>query len=65
VNEIMTKAKDAGLMFWQSLTDEERRLILFYGVYLGASAWSMARGRARRLERQALRDEILEELRGA
>jgi hypothetical protein len=52
-------------MFWQSLTDEERRLILFYGVYLGASAWSMARGRARRLERQELRDEILEELRGA
>jgi hypothetical protein len=64
VNEIMGKAKDAAAMFWQALTEDEKRLVVFYGCYVTFSGWSMLRARARRAERAELRDEILQEIRG-
>ena len=55
---------DAALMFWQSLDDRERRMIVMgvvYGVYLVAA--SVAASKHREHERRQLAIAIAEELR--
>lgn len=57
--ELLAKLSDAGSMFWQSLDEHERRLLLYFLCYLAATAALAAqRASCERLKRE-LREEIL------
>lgn len=35
--EVVSKFVDAASMFWQSLTEEERRIVMYLGAYFACS----------------------------
>lgn len=56
---MIEKAVDAASMFWQSLDERERQLLLLGAVYLvGVALVAVGRG-----SREQLRNDILDELR--
>lgn len=57
--EILTKAADAALMFWQSLDDRERMMLLAFG---SAIVWSVAMSAQMSQERRR-EERIIERLR--
>lgn len=60
MNEIATKFADALSMFWQSLDDRERRLLLLGGLWLGAMIVAAPLERGRREREQAELAERIE-----
>lgn len=56
--ELVAKAADAALMFWQSLDSRERAMLGYAAAWL---AVALIAG-ARRRERERLKFEVLEEL---
>ena len=49
--ELLAKASDAGLMFWQSLDERERLAVLTFTVYLAVAAGAaLLAGERRRRE---------------
>lgn len=58
---VVAKASDAASMFWQSLDEGERRLLLYLGGYLLLSALFGLQRRSR----EQLKAELREELHGA
>ena len=63
---ILSKLTDALQMFWQALDDEERRIVAYLVVYLGASALMAVQQRADERRRQRIVAELREEItRGA
>ena len=62
--EILAKARDAASMFWQSLDDHERRALVFGCIYLGYLTCALFSASQEERERDRLKREIVEELRG-
>lgn len=64
MNEIAAKLADALAMFWQSLDEQERRLLMIGGLWLAAALISVPSERARKArERQELVEAVAERLR--
>lgn len=61
---ILTKLTDALSMFWQALDDDERRIVLYVGVYVVLTAVMTLRSASDSRRELRLRQEILAELRG-
>lgn len=59
MNEIATKLLDALQMFWQSLDDHERRMLLYFAAYMGASLALSAHARSRERLKNELREELV------
>lgn len=58
MNEIATKLYDALSMFWASLDDHEKRIVLYFAAYLTVTT-ALAYARARREKMIAeLREEL-------
>ena len=61
MGEIVEKLADSLSMFWQSLSLEERRLVLVGVVWVGLSVYSLTAGRRRQeRERAQLADLVAE-----
>lgn len=58
MNEIATKLLDALQMFWQSLDERERRMLIYFAAYMGASLALSAHTRSRERLKVELREEI-------
>lgn len=64
MNEIAAKLADALAMFWQSLDEQERRLLMIGGLWLAAALISVPMERSRKArERQELVEAVAERLR--
>lgn len=61
---ILSKLTDALSMFWQALDEEERRIVLYLGVYVTLTVAMALRAMADERRETRLRREILAELRG-
>lgn len=62
MGEIAGKLNDAAGMFWQSLDDRERRLLLIGGLYFAFSVYSMVAAKQREWQHEELVDEVLEKI---
>lgn len=56
--DVLSKAADAALMFWQALDERERMAVLYVAAWAGFAVLAAIRRRSR----DSLRLEILEEL---
>jgi len=56
--EVLAKARDAALMFWQALDERERMLVLYAAGYLALLVISSSVRRSRERLKQELRDEL-------
>lgn len=58
MGEIPTKLLDALAMFWQALDEQERRMLLYFGVYLSVTLLVSMQQRSRERLKSELREEI-------
>lgn len=58
MGEIASKLLDAASMFWQSLDEHERRVLLYMAVYLAVSMLVSAQARSRERLKVELREEL-------
>ena len=58
MGEIASKLMDALSMFWQSLDEQERRVLVYMGVYFGLSMLVAAQQRSRERLKAELRAEL-------
>jgi len=58
VEGIASKLWDALSMFWQSLDEQERRMLVYFGVYVAVSLLVSAQQRSRERLKVELREEI-------
>lgn len=56
--ELLAKFTDAASMFWQSLSDDERRLLLYAGAYLAVSLVLGVQAKAAESRERRLREEV-------
>lgn len=64
LGSIALKLKGSLGMFWENLDDDERRALIFFSLYALASAYSVFSAWSKESERQRLKSELLEEIRG-
>ena len=57
--ELLAKLTDAGSMFWQSLDERERMLVLYFAGYVLLSLALAAQRSSRERLKQELRDEMV------
>ncbi len=62
IGEIVEKFRDAISMFWQSLDEQERKVVLFYLAYVGAATASSLAARRRERLRAELTNDVIERL---
>lgn len=62
--DIVSKLTDALSMFWQSIDDEQRKIVLYAGIYLGVTLALGLQGLASERRETRMRQQILAELRG-
>jgi hypothetical protein len=63
LGSIAEKMKDALLMFWLNLSEEEKRALFFWSLYVSVSlVFSLTEGANKERERKRMRDEIVTEL---
>lgn len=58
MGEITSKLMDALSMFWQSLDEHERRVLVYFAVYVCVSAALSAHQRSRERLKVELREEL-------
>jgi hypothetical protein len=58
VGEIASKLADAASMFWQSLAEHERRVVIYLAAYFAFTLLLAAQQRSRERLKSELREEI-------
>lgn len=56
--EILIRFRDAMGMFWDSLTSEEKRYMLYVGVYLGVTVIAAASKKSSERNKQQMLSEV-------